>query len=207
MKLDVPFYKQKENVDCGPVALKMVLSYFGKNYDIENLKEKTGIKKGKGISTIQIATAAALLGHKTDFYSKSLFMDEENFKMDFYKKYAEDNLLEQSKQLIEEAKKAGVKIEEKKLTLKEILTRVNENEIPIILLDWNVVKENREKGYQGHFVPIVGYDEENIYVHNQGLNNPTEFLKIKKEIFEEARKAKGTDEDIVIICRAKQKNL
>ena len=59
----------------------------------------------------------------------------------------------------------------------------------------------REKGYQGHFVPVVGYDKKNVYVHNHGLNNPLSFLPIKKEIFEEARKAKGTDEDIIVVHR------
>ena len=54
---------------------------------------------------------------------------------------------------------------------------------------------------QGHFVPIVGYDEKNIYVHNQGLTNPTENLSIPRELFEQARKAKGTDEDIIFIYR------
>jgi len=52
-------------------------------------------------------------------------------------------------------------------------------------------------------VPIVGYDTDNVYVHNHGFSNPTPFLKIDKKTFEEARTANGTDEDIIIIYRNK----
>ncbi len=100
---------------------------------------------------------------------------------------------------MDDAQKAGVKLEERGVDLEELLGKIGNNSLPIILLDWNVVKEERDKGYKGHFVPVVGYDEESIYVHNHGLNNPTPFLPIKRDIFEEARKAKGTDEDIIIV--------
>ncbi len=200
MKLKVPFFKQTNSLNCGPTALKMVLAYFGKDYGIKNLEKKTGIKKGKGISTIQIATASASLGYKTNFYSKHISFNEENLKMDFYKKYS-DMDLEQSKKWIEDAKKAGVKIKERRLSLEKVLKFVTKDSIPIILLDWNIVKGNKEKGYQGHFVPIVGYDKKNVYVHDHGINFPEEFRKIDKNLFDKARKAKGTDEDIVVIYK------
>ena len=69
------------------------------------------------------------------------------------------------------------------------------------ILDWNTVLGETEKGYQGHFVPVVGYDIENVYVHNHGFKNPTAFLAIPREVFENARKVRGTDEDIAIIYR------
>lgn len=201
MKLNVPFYKQTTALNCGPTALKMVLAYFGEDLDINLLEKRIGIKKGKGIYTIQIATAAASLGFKTDFYSKCLLLNEENLKLDFYKKYAENIDLEESKKWIEDAKKAGVNLEEKTLTLEELLSKVSKASVPIVLLDWNVVKGKEEKGYQGHFVPIVGYDKTNVYLHNHGLNETQKFMSVTKEIFEKARKAKGTDEDVLIVYR------
>lgn len=201
MKLEIPFYKQTTELNCGPVALRMILAYFDKDPGLEILEEKIGIKDGKGVSTIQIAIAASLLGYKTYFFSKHIYFNEENLKFGFYQKYFDAT--QQSKQLVEEAKMAGVKIEEKDVSLKKLLGKLGKNSVPIILLNWNIVNGKRDNGYQGHFVPIVGYDEDNIYVHNHGLDNPTSFLPIKKEIFEEARKAKGTDEDIIIIHRRK----
>jgi hypothetical protein len=90
-------------------------------------------------------------------------------------------------------------MEERGLSLEELLEKVDRDSLPIILLDWNIIKGMKDKGYQGHFVPIVGHDNDNIYVHNHGLDNPTPFLSVKRDVFEEARKANGTDEDIIII--------
>ena len=199
MRLEVPFYKQTTKLNCGPAVLRMVVAYFDQDLGLEVLEQRTGIKEGKGISTIQIATAATLLGYKTDFFSKHIYFNEENLKLEFYQKYSD--AIQQSKQVVEEARKAGVRLEERGMSLEELLKNVSNDSIPIVLLDWNVVKGTREKGYQGHFVPVVGYDSENVYVHNHGLTNPTPFLPIKREIFEEARKAQGTDEDIIIIHR------
>ena len=201
MKLNVPFYKQTTKLNCGPAALRMILTYFGKDPGIDILEKKTGIKEGKGIFTIQIATAAASLGYKTDFYSKHILFNEEHLKHEFYQKYADNMNLESSKKLVEEAKKAGVNVQEKTLSLEELLRFVNKERIPIVLLDWNVATGNREKGYQGHFVPVIGYDGKNIYVHNHGLKNPQESMPISRELFDEARKASGTDEDIVVIYK------
>ena len=204
MKLKIPFFKQTNPLNCGPSALRMVLAYFGRNFGIEILEERTGIKEGKGISTIQIATAVASLEYKTDFYSKHILFNEEHLNLDFYKKYGDIDNLEQSKKLVEEAKMVGVNVQEKTLSLEELLVFVTKDSVPIVLLDWNIVRGNKEKGYQGHFVPIVGYDRKNVYVHNHGFNNPQKFLSITKSIFDKARKAEGTDEDMVVIYRSKR---
>jgi len=198
MKLKVPFFKQTTPLNCGPMALRMVLAYLGNNEEIRVLEEKIGINKGKGISTIQIANAAASLGYKTKFYSKHVSFNEEHLKQKFYQEYS-DMDLEKSEKLLENAKSNGVNIQEKTLPLEKLLEFVTKNSVPIILLDWNVVMVRKEKGYQGHFVPIVGYDEQNVYIHNPGLDETQEFMPILRNVFDEARKADGTDEDILII--------
>jgi hypothetical protein len=196
MKLNVPFYKQTTPLNCGPVVLKCVLSYFGKDFDLTTLEEKIQLQKLKGISSIQIATVAGSLGFKTDFYSKEILFNKENLKLDFYKKYNSLDL-ENSKIWLEKAKKYGVHIEEKTFPLNELLNSFTKKSIPIVLIDWNKIVGR--KGYQGHFVPIVGYDNENVYIHNVGLIGAKESMAIPKQIFDKARKAKGTDEDLIII--------
>jgi len=200
MRLEVPFFKQTSPLNCGPMALRMVLAYLGKDEGADILEERTGIKEGKGISTIQIATAAASLGYKTDFYSKHILFNEENLKHEFYKKYS-DMDLEQSEKWVEDAKAKGVNIQERTLSLGEILGFVTKDSVPIVLIDWNIIKDRKEKGYQGHFVPVVGYDKQNVYIHNHGLNDTKEFMSVKKDLFDEARKADGTDEDVVVVHR------
>jgi len=200
MKLPVPFYKQTTPLNCGPVALKMVLEYLGEEYSTEFLEEATGIKPGKGLGTITLASVSASLGFRTELFSKHLSFNPENLKMDFYKKYSDSDLTS-TEQRIREAEKNGAVLKEKLFNLKEILDKINEDCIAIILLDWNVVKGTPEKGYQGHFVPIVGYDDHNIIVHNHGLNNTKDFMHINKEVFDKARTSPGTDEDIIFIYR------
>jgi len=197
MKLEIPFYQQTTELNCGPSALRMVIAYFDKDIGLEILEQRTEIKEGKSISTIQIATAAALSGYQTKFFSKHVNFNKENLKLKFYQKYSD--AIQQSNQVVIDAQKAGVIIEEREITLQELLQYVTNKSIPIVLLDWNVINGTKEKGYLGHFVPVVGYDKKNVYVHNHGLDNPAAFLQIKRDIFDEARKARGTDEDIVII--------
>jgi hypothetical protein len=198
MKLKVPFYKQTTELNCGPVALRMALAYLGKDEGIKILEEKTGIKEGKGISTIQIAIAAASLKYKTEFYSKHVLFNQENLKHEYYQKYSDMNL-EQSQKWVKDAEKSGVKIKEKTFCLEEILKFVTKDSIPIILLDWNVIKS--KKGYQGHFVPIIGFDKKNVWIHDHGFEDNHESISIPRETFDKARKAEGTDEDIIVIYR------
>lgn len=199
MRLRVPFYKQTNPFNCGQFALKMVSAYFGNNVDLKVLDEKMDAKEGKGISTIKIALAATSLGYKTELYSKYIEFNPENLKLDFYKKYGGKEVQQQSEALVKKAKLAGVKMYQKELSIKEVLKFVKNNSVPIILVDWNIIINKPEKGYQGHFVPIVGYDEKYVYVHNQGFGTSKKFLRIDKNTFDKARKVKGTDEDILVI--------
>lgn len=198
MKLNVPFFKQTTPLNCGPMALRMAASYLGDDPGIEVLEKETGINEGKGIYTIQIAIASANIGYKSDFYSKHVSFNEENLNHEYYQKFS-DMDLERSKILLEEAKKAGINIEEKSLSLEELLSKITENSVPIVLINWNVIKD--KEGYYGHFVPLVGYDEENVYIHNHGLKDTQEFMPINKNLFDKARMAEGTDEDLVIVYK------
>jgi len=196
MILDVPFYKQTTPLNCGATALQMILAYFGEKVDIENLDKLIKTPQEKGISTIKLAIAASNLGYKTEFLSKRVLFDESNLQLDFYKKYGDINP-EQSKSLIAEAKQLGVLVEEKSFPLRELLEKLTSNSLPIVLLDWNVIIG--KEGYHGHFVPLIGYDDHNVYVHNHGLSNPSSCMPVPKDLFDQARKAQGTDEDVVVI--------
>lgn len=200
MKLEVPFYKQTTSLNCGPTALKMVFSYFGKNSDIEEIERAVGIKEGKAISTIHLAIASASFGFKNKFFSKSLDIGPKTLELEFVKNSAPDNYVANHINLKKKAVEMGVDMQEKKLSVSEVLSYVTEKSVPIVLLDWNVIVP-KFGTYHGHFVPVVGYEEENIYIHSQGLVDSQEFMPIRKEIFDKARKAKGTDEDILVISR------
>lgn len=79
------------------------------------------------------------------------------------------------------------------------MEKISDKCVPIILLDWNVITNGKYGSYNGHFVPIVGFDKEFIYVHQQSGDTAKPYFKIKNEIFEKARKSNGTDEEIIFI--------
>lgn len=201
MKLGVPFYKQANETDCGPTALEMVLGYFGENHSREKLAELVEVDKSGVTWTIGIAKASAELKFKTEFYTARLGLDPSHYDLKFYQNEADT--IDDSSKKVERLKKSahvfGAVVAEKKLTLEEILSKISENCVPIVLLDWSKITPSER--YQGHIVPIVGYDEQNVYVHNQGLKGTKDYFEIDRTIFEEARTSKGTDEDIVFIYR------
>jgi hypothetical protein len=200
MMFRVPFYKQVGMTDCGIVALKMVFSFLGKDFQIEGIGEKTGIKLGKATSTLQLAKAAVELGFRVKLISKSVLPTQENMNSEFHKKYAEEDYIQQSTSCYNYLKTKNTEMMEKSIDINELLSYVTESSIPIVLLDWNVVSP-KYNGYQGHFVPIVGYDKETIYVHNPSASDLKEYMPIKRQLFDSARKSKGTDEDILIIYK------
>jgi hypothetical protein len=202
MKLDVPFFPQTSKVNCGPMALRMALAYLDNDPGIEKVEEAVGIREGKGVSTIELALASAKLGFKTKLFTKHLGFNEENRKLEFYNKYI-DTTEERSNKLLVDAKNAGIGLLEKTLGIEEVLGHVSKDSLVIVLMNWNVVKGEEGNGYQGHFVPVIGFDEENVYVHNQGRKNPEANLAITREVFDKARKSAGTDEDIVVVYRKK----
>ncbi len=150
---------------------------------------------------IGIKKTSAQLGFKTEYFTKKLGFNPENYNLNYYKKYADKSSIVKQKldKLRVESLKAGASIEEKTFSLNNILKKISKDCIAIILLDWS--KINGKKEYIGHFVPIVGFDKNFIYVHNQGFSNPKAFFSIEKKLFDKTRKNKGTDENIIFISR------
>lgn len=59
-----PFYKQADQMDCGPTCLRMVTRYFGRNYPILKLRVLCQINRG-GVSLLGISEAAEKIGFRT----------------------------------------------------------------------------------------------------------------------------------------------
>ena len=59
-----PFYKQYDAMDCGATCLRMIAKYYGKNYSLETLREKTYITR-EGVSLLGISEAAEKIGFRT----------------------------------------------------------------------------------------------------------------------------------------------
>jgi len=198
MRLEVPFFRQTTPLNCGAAVLKMVLAFFGKEAEEKEIESKAGLGEGKAIYSIQLAVVASSYGFKVEFFTRHRFLNTENQKLEFYQNYSEMDV-EKAKNWLKKAETAGVTVHEKTIELDKLLSLATENSVPIVLLDWNVIKE--KKGYQGHFAPITGYDEKNVFIHNSSMADGQEYMMIPKDVFEKARKSNGTDEDLIIIYK------
>ena len=197
MKLDVPYYASQQDTDCGPLSLKMVLAYFGKHHDVKELSRlerqlDTGLVWSAGI-----ARAAVRLGFPVTFFTNTV--DTTITENEYYTTYALDDARAILQQLTFEIKDAGVYVKQEDLTLQNLLSYVGEGSIPIVLVNWNLIRD--KKGFSGHFLPITGYDEDNGFVHNPGVDKAAAHMPISRERFLRAWEAKGTDKDVVIIYR------
>jgi len=72
-----PFYRQLDQMDCGPTCLRMVAKYHGKDYPVDDLRRKSNITR-EGVSMGGIAEAAESIGYHTLAVSINfLTMEEE----------------------------------------------------------------------------------------------------------------------------------
>ena len=59
-----PFYRQLDQMDCGPTCLKMIAKHYGKVYDREFLRQLANITRD-GVSLGGIAEAAEKIGFQS----------------------------------------------------------------------------------------------------------------------------------------------
>ncbi len=59
-----PFYKQLDEMDCGPTCLKMIAKFHGRNFPLHELRQKSFITK-EGVSLLGISEAAEAIGFRT----------------------------------------------------------------------------------------------------------------------------------------------
>lgn len=65
MRKPFPNYRQLDAMDCGPTCLRMIAKYYGHNYPIQYLREKSFITR-EGVSMLGISDAAEAIGFRTN---------------------------------------------------------------------------------------------------------------------------------------------
>jgi len=58
------FYRQLNEMDCGPTCLRMIAKYYGKHYNADTLRQKAGFSK-QGVSLLGISETAEKIGFRT----------------------------------------------------------------------------------------------------------------------------------------------
>ncbi|MDH6311012.1 ABC-type bacteriocin/lantibiotic exporter with double-glycine peptidase domain [Dysgonomonas sp. PF1-14] len=60
-----PNYSQLDTMDCGPTCLRIIAKYYGRNYSIQYLRERSFITR-RGVSMLGISDAAEAIGFRTN---------------------------------------------------------------------------------------------------------------------------------------------
>ncbi|NQU87217.1 MAG: peptidase domain-containing ABC transporter, partial [Mariniphaga sp.] len=59
-----PIFRQHDAMDCGPTCLRMIARFYGKNFTIDDLREKSYISR-EGVSLLGISDAAEAVGFRS----------------------------------------------------------------------------------------------------------------------------------------------
>lgn len=62
-----PFYQQLDSMDCGPTCLYIISKYYGRNFSMDYLRNKSYITNA-GVSLLDLSTAAESIGFRTGAY-------------------------------------------------------------------------------------------------------------------------------------------
>jgi hypothetical protein len=206
MILKIPFYENNGDGNrCMQVAMKCVLKHFlNKDIPLDELDKLTGRKENFWTYTSQIVSVLYDLGLDLKFYSKEdlePFLEGEPFIRRHYGKDADTILQFTDVPIVVKATKKLLNydiFEKRVLSLEDIQKHLKKGHIPMVLIDYNKIVR-KDDFYHGHFVVVTGFNEEHIYFHESGPKNAEPNKKVKKEIFEEAMNANGTDNDCVIV--------
>ena len=66
-----PFCRQLDAMDCGPSCLRMIALSYGKNFDLQSLRELSYITK-TGVNLMGISEAAESIGFRTMGFAQAL---------------------------------------------------------------------------------------------------------------------------------------
>ncbi|MDB5002553.1 MAG: transporter related [Mucilaginibacter sp.] len=59
--LKSPFYKQQDQMDCGPSCLRMIIKHYGRNYPIQKLRALCQTNR-RGVNLLGFSEAAEISG-------------------------------------------------------------------------------------------------------------------------------------------------
>ena len=62
--MSFPFYRQPDQMDCGPTCIRMIAKHYGRTYSLQTLREKTYADR-EGVSLAGISNAAEEIGFHT----------------------------------------------------------------------------------------------------------------------------------------------
>jgi hypothetical protein len=218
-KNDVPYVRQSFAWDCGLACAEMALRARGVSVTVSDLRK---LCETNSIWSIDISYLLHRFGVQLTFFTVTRGVRVEYRKQEFYRK----QLPEDTKRvtaLFESAERRGVHVIEQSVDLGDIVQAVvNDKKIVLVLLDKRMLScalcdggrsnsmhaQQQEyfggnsrvaSGFLGHYVLLYAYDAK---VDKFLMKDPASMCDacvISADVLESARKAFGTDQDIIYI--------
>ncbi len=200
MKLDIPIRKQASFMDCGATCLKMVFDYFESGISYPEISRQIAVREGYCVFANQLALASAELGFITSLYQLSSDSpNRDSSTTDYYDKYTDSQSESVADYLLDMFYDLGGRIFETSVDNDSLLKKLSPDPLIISIVNHNMLID--KAGYSGHFVPITGYDANNVLVHNVSQDWVQPFFPVPRETFDKARKSPGTLESFIVIKR------
>ncbi len=192
----MPYFKQSDDTHCFQACLKMVLKHFfpEKDFSYNELDQISNKAEDKWTWCCAALIDIKKMGLKVNFYSNFDYNDfiknGANYIRKKYDKEISEKTIEMSdiESEIENAKKMIKEniYELKELSFNDIEKYFKENYTIILLINSRMI--NNKPGYAGHFVVLTGIDENNVYIHDPGINDGSPNRKVEKNLFIKAWK-------------------
>lgn len=180
--LDVPFVGNSENPSdrCVPAVLSMLVKYFlaDREFSESEIDELCGYVRGKGTWKAQMMLSLSDLGFETqwieDFDHHEFVKNPESYLSSILDKEAFEWQVNNSDLPLESLRikqyiERGQPLENRKGTREDIQNFLDDGWLVMLEVNENVIADI--PGYLGHVVLVIGYDDENVTVHNPDGNN------------------------------------
>ena len=178
MKLNVPFFSNtSDNTHCFQAGIKMVLKHFEpeQDYSLEELDRLSAKKEGLWTWPTAMTLSLYNMGYEViaweDFDYPSFIDNPEQYLFkkcgkEVAKEQISHSDLVQEKWFMQEFMKVGTwkRVIPTQQNIKKFL-----REGFLVCCNVNAKTLNHKKGYEGHFVIVIGWDDDGIILHDPGL--------------------------------------
>jgi Guanylylate cyclase len=215
---DVPYVRQSFSWDCGLACAEMALRARGVSVTVSDLRK---LCETDSVWSIDLSYLLNKFGVQLTFFTVTRGVRAEYRKQEFYRKqFPEDTTRVTA--LFENAERRGINVVQQSVELADIVRAVvDDKKLILVLLDKRLLtcalchgarrctaqaqqesagRDARSStGFLGHYVLLYAYDAK---VEKFLMKDPASMCEacvISADVLESARKAFGTDQDIIYI--------
>ncbi|CAF1069407.1 unnamed protein product [Didymodactylos carnosus] len=208
-EISIPHLCQTSYWDCGVTCVRMVLSYYKIDLNLfDALLSEYNCNKSTW--SIDLLNMLSYLHVRSKLSTITLGCSDNYASVPYYK-----NIIDKDRQRVEELfSNQKLNFEKCSLEWSNIKLELDQNKPFIVLIDANklscicctsivgrLISKVWSSSYQGHYIVVVGYqidEKQTEYVLYKDPGSTECLCKTTIENFDRARKAFGTDEDIII---------